>query len=86
MRPPSHQITLHAWQTPSVGRFLVLVVPAYSGPPAASGGFQAKFETQTRCLRLSEVSYLAPLASPLTFTYSFQSEDEGRDAMSAAPR
>lgn len=40
------------------------------------------WNTNTPFQTLSEVSYL--LASPLTLTYSFQGEDEGRHAMSAA--
>lgn len=72
-RPPSHQNSLHTWQTPSVGRIQFLVVPVISPSPAAPRGFQAKFKTTNKQFQtLSEVSYLTSLASRLTLTFSFQ--------------
>lgn len=73
VRPPSHQNSLHTWQTPSVGRIQFLVVPVISRSPAAPRGFQAKFKTTNKQFQtLSEVSYLTSLASRLTLTFSFQ--------------
>lgn len=72
VRPPSYQIALHTWQITSVGRIQFLVIAAISRSPAASRGFQAKFETANKQFQTLRGFISDIVASLLTLTFSFQ--------------